>query len=219
MNATDILAYTYNGELLCAEHGAKYDNGEDDGAYPIFADTSEFCAVEYCSAMENGQHLGHSFCMSCGADVDAARGSHDADVNGHFARCWNCGTESVYVDGAGYDRLAGMGRWADVLETHKVQVYGVPTGAGADQNGYTSITAVLDEAGRTMHRLCSFAVYLEHSPVDGCVLVLANSWDEAYDAGAEHFTDEVAADEVDDIRADVQCWRVSTDQVWFREKR
>lgn len=215
MHSTDVVGYVNETDLTCVEH---VHNAEH--ATPIFVDNAhEWNAVEYCG---NGA-AGHSFCTTCGTSLDTWRGSQDADSNGHLVRCTNCGTESVYVDGAGYLLAGAQGRWTDVLDTHTVQVYGVTITYQTDLNGYTTVTAVLDDTGRVMHRLCAFLVWLESDPSAGALLVLAESWDDAHDNGAEHFTDAAEldgadADTLDDIRADLQCYRVPTDQIWFTTK-
>ena len=213
MHATDILAYVYDGELFCAEHGEQYDNGEDDSAGPIFADGgSEFAGIEYCADR-------HSFCMSCGSDVDGD------DVSGHFSQCWNCRSETVYVDGLGRDWTAGGGGWADALETHNIELYVSPTVMPrpmTDQNNYVTVTAILDESCGPIRNLRAYAVYLLHSPIDDCALILANSWEDARETGEDYFVEKSEpADEteLDDVRSDVMCQEVPTDQVWFTTRR
>jgi hypothetical protein len=214
MHATDILAYIFNGELLCAEHGEEFDNGDDDGASPIFVDGNwEFAGIEYCS---HGRR-GHNFCMACGSGID------DGDVQGHFAQCWNCKTETVYVDGSGYDRTAGG--WVDVLESHNVEFYVSPEVMPrpmTDQNNYVKVTTVLDDSCGPIAGLRAFMAYLQHSPVSGCVLILANSWEEALYAADDYFEERADVsddDELADLRADVMCTETLLNQVWFTTKR
>lgn len=211
MNATEIIAYTYNSELLCAEHGKALDNGEDDGAYPIFCGNTEFNAVECCS---NGANA-HMFCMTCGTDLDFTKGAQDGDANGHFSRCWNCHTESVYVDGSGRERAGSDGRWADALSTHTVQVYGPTITYQTGIDGYTTVTAVADTASPVMHRLKAYVVFLESDPSSGTLLMLANDWEDAYSEGTDYFED-LTGEDFD--REDLQCCEVLTDQVWFSSK-
>jgi hypothetical protein len=233
MNTLDstIIAYadTQYGEMLCAEHGGERDaliaanpeNNEEDRLSPIMSwDGVDGPVVEWCGA-------GHSFCMSCGDDMDTVKGSQDADVNGHFARCGNCGTESVYVDGAGYD-YSGSGRWSDATETHNVQVYG-PEVTYVTMNRYTKVDTIIDEAGTTVRTLRAYLCFLDLAPSAGTVLVLANG-DESHarhaadNAATDHFVD--GADDLDqsdelamsDFRASVQVVEIPTDQVWFTSK-
>lgn len=208
-----ILAYVYESELLCAEHGAEYDDGTDEGAFPIF-ESSEGVAMEWCS---HGADYGHLFCMSCGSDIDGTRGAQDRDVEGHFARCWNCGAESVYVDGMGY---VWTDTWGTVLDVCDVEVYGVTQTYATDGNGYTKITAVIDESTNAFD-LQTFLVFLGHDPSAGSVLVLSTSWEDAFDIACEHFADEghlMPPEGDENPHEDVECLDVSTDQVWFHTK-
>lgn len=226
VNATDnVIAYadTQYGELLCADHGAERDaliaanpeNGDEDRLFPTMTwESIDGAVIEWCGA-------GHSFCMSCGTDLDTIKGSQDADVNGHFGRCHNCGTESVYVDGIGY---SFANSWTDVLDTHKVQVYGITATYQTDLNGYTTVTTVLDEHAGPMRTLCAYAGFMPSDPSAGVVLVLGTDVDEATDVATEHFIGADAdansgdGDAVRYVTDDVVLVQVPTDQVWFATK-
>lgn len=222
MNATDnVIAYTDTtwSELLCAEHGAERDeliaanpeNGDEDRLFPTMSwDNVDGAVIEFCGG-------GHSFCMSCGDDMDTMRGSQDADVNGHLGRCMNCGTESVYVDGIGFSWTNG---WVDVHETHNVQVYGI-TAMYQTVNGYTTVTAVLDEHSGPMHSLRAYAAFMPSDPGAGTVLVLSRNVDDPTDAVTDYFIDEhsdSSTDAVQYVREDVVLVPVPTDQLWFTSK-
>lgn len=222
-DTTGVLAWAYDAEMWCADHGAVFpeDNGMNEGASPVFK-SWELDAVEYCGH-------GHSFCGACGQDMDMMRGSQDTDVSGHFARCWNCGQESVYVDGAGY---VDVYRWADATDRVKVEAYvNRPTAPVPPSfQNYTTIDEVLNEAGTNVRTLCAYVGWVDVDPAAGTVLVLVNgeSYDDygvstADEAALDHFADKLAVDPYDDedaadFRASVNLLRVPTDQVWFTTK-
>lgn len=208
-NTEGVLAFLFNAAMYCADHGRVLPHGEDgdDYAYPVF-ESSELSAVEYCDR-------GHSFCGNCGSDLDE-KGSQDADLKGHFARCWNCANESVYVDGEGY---VGVYRWADVLDHLKVQAYGVTADLQTDSNGYTTVDAVTDLSGTTVRTLKAFLAFLPHDPAEGNILFLVNgdpdaAWNEAHEEAVDHF----GGDQNENIREDVTLAAVALDQVWFTSK-
>jgi len=187
MNAFDIIAYVYDGEqLLCEEHGKVYDTGEDDGASPILVGNRKLNAVEWCS---HGGDRGHSFCMTCGDDLESTA------FVGNFARCWNCSTESVYVDGVGWDRLTGRGVWADLLETHKVSVHGPTVTYVTDGNGYTGIDHVLDFSTRKMAELHVYLGFLDDDPSAGTLLILAPDANTADDEARDFYVDAAGSGE------------------------
>jgi hypothetical protein len=227
MHATDILAYTYESELYCADHGRDLDvqlhencpepdTCTECSAHPVFADTCDLDMIEYCSH-------GHSFCGNCGSDLD-----HE-DINGHLGRCGNCGTESVFVDGHGFDYCgSGIAAWEDVRETHKVQVYGISAYCQTGSDGYTTVDAVVDVSGLDLTKLHAYIAWLGHDPSAGTVLILAESFEDASGEVDTHFEDaldvSLAADEDEaegmrsDHRMDTVVAEVRTDQIWFTTK-
>lgn len=188
---------TRDGELLCAEHGAMFDIGTDDGSvYPVFdADMFEWSAVEYCGS---GQH-GHSFCTCCGSDLDPD------DISAVLARCENCSTESVYVDGRGFSWTDG---WGSMLDAHNVEVRPSTVTAPCpptDLNGFTRVDRVEDVSGTDPNRVRFFLAFLDDDPSAGCTLILsaarsftADAWECAWEAAVDVFeVDEVDPDAVD----------------------
>lgn len=221
----DVIAYTTrDGELLCADHGAVHDIGVEDGyVHPVFrGQRAELDAVEWCG---HG-HPGHSFCGACGTTLEGTRGAHDRDIEGHFARCWNCDTTSVYVDGEGYSWVSDIYGFADVLNRHTVEVYGPTVTYQTDLNGYTKITHVIDEAPSLMRELKCFVSWQEARPYDGVILTLSDSWESADEAAMDYWRDELLPaddfpaddDEAADFRADFRTVEVPADQVWFHTK-
>lgn len=215
---TDIIAYAISCEMFCTTHGAELeadiiaanpeaDEHDDMEVYPVMSwQSDELDAVEFCTA-------GHAFCGSCGSDMDMTRGSQDADFNGHFARCWNCHDESVYVDGLG---RSWVGRWTSALDTHTAQVYGITVTYQTDLNGYTSVSAVLDESTGVMHRMKAFIAYMDCNPGAGVTLVLADSWEDAFSAACDELIDE--SEPIPHEPADVDVIAVDSSQVWFTTK-
>lgn len=210
-NTEGVLAFSFNAAKYCVDHGKVLPHGGegDDYAYPTHStDAHELSAVEYCDR-------GHSFCGNCGTDLDG-QGSQDADIKGHFARCWNCHEEAVYVDGEGYSCVY---RWADVLDRLKVQAYGVTADFQTDSNGYTTVDAVTDLSGTTVRTLRAFLAFLPHDPAEGNILLLVNgdpdaAWSEAHEEAVDHF----GGDQNENIREDVTLAAVALDQVWFTSK-
>lgn len=221
-DTTNVLAFAYDASMFCADHGKTLPHGGDGDEYasPVF-EPSELNAVEWC---DNG----HSFCGNCGTDLEG-KGSQDADLKDHFARCWNCANESVYVDGEGY---VGVYRWADALDTLKVQVYGPTVTYVTDsRTGYTRVDTIIDESGTNVRTLRAYLAFRDLAPSADTTLILVNGrtadecWSEADDYAVDHFVDQ-AGDTLDqdddadmsDFRASVQVVEVPTDQVWFTTK-
>lgn len=226
-DTADVLAWSYEASIFCADHGAVLPEAHDElnpeGAYPVLSLSGyDLNAVEYCDH-------GHSFCGSCGFDMDTTRGSQDADVNGHFARCWNCSTESVYIDGEGF---VSVYRWSDMFDTLTAEAYvSVPTAPFPPAfQDYAKLSAVVDESGTNVRTLCAFLAWIDDDPSAGTILIMVNgeSFDDygvdtadsaALDYFAEHAdVDDYDSPEASDFRASVQLMRVPTDQVWFNTK-
>lgn len=197
LDAPDGVKYycTRDGDIVCAEHGAPFDIGVEDGAvWPVFdVDMSDRSAVEYCSG--SGQH-GHSFCTCCGSGIDPD------DMSAVLARCWNCHTESVYVDGHGFSWTDG---WGSMLDAHNVEVRGVTVTYRTDLNGSTRIDRVEDVSGTDPTRVRFFLAFLDDDPSAGCTLILsaarsftADAWDCAWETAVDLFeVDEVDPDDLD----------------------
>jgi len=191
------------GELLCVDHADKMMDelraaaAEPDGN-PL-SDEDEPAAVMSWDSGSGESVLwcgnGHSFCGSCGSDMD------NEEIRTPFARCWNCGTESVFVDGIGFIYAgSGSGSWADVLETETVEVSGgiVPL---SDTNGFERITDVLDISGRTVAELRVFVGFHDSDPSLGSWLVLSSgSWTSAHESFVDELRDRLV--ERDDEPAD-----------------
>jgi hypothetical protein len=187
-----VLAYGCDGEILCARHGAPMDHGIPDGdVWPIFGDGGDDLApVEYCTHVWDAGDRGHSFCGSCGQDLEMARGAHDRDVEGPFTRCWNCGTTSVYVDGEGYSWVDGF---KNILTTHEATVRGIEAYCQTDLNGETRVSAInADNVPHDMLNLKIYAAWQDLDPSVGTLLILAEDEDEA-----EEVADEWSQEQVD----------------------
>lgn len=221
----DVVAYvTRDGEMLCADHGAPYDIGiTDDGfVHPLF-NGADLEAVEYCSA---GPDRGHSFCGTCGTDLQTTRGAHDRDVEGPFAHCWNCHATSVFVDGNGFEHVNGFG---SVLDTHNVTVTGIAADFQTGLDGELRITAVdADYAPSLMRTLRTFVAWQASSPWHGALLIVCESHDEASEVAdlwaeescdTSHLEDEEADDVLSDTRADTVVCLINVDKVEFGPKR
>lgn len=222
----DVIAYnTRDGERLCADHGAPFDIGVEDGdVYPILRGQSgdALDAVEWCShTWSHGQH-GHSFCGTCGTDLQMTPGAHDRDFQGHFNYCWNCHTSSVDVDGHGAVWCDGFG---SVLDVCTVEVCGPTITYQTDLNGHTKITHVIDDSPRLMRELKCFVSWQEARPYDGVILTLSDSFEDADEQALDYALDALDDDdrptdddEMSDYRADFRTVEVPADQVWFHTK-
>lgn len=215
----------------CVEHGCMYDIGltsTETDIWPVLdADMHETAAVEYCGSGRDG----HSFCTCCGSGIDPD------DTSPVLARCWNCHTESVYVDGHGFSWVNG---WGDMLDAHNVEVCGVTVTYRTDLNGSTRIDRVEDVSGTDPNRVRFFLAFLDNDPSAGCTLILSaetfgsTAWNVAYDTAADLFeVDEVDPESIDpddnppaaveEIRADqraaLQLVEVDRDRVTVTSKR
>ena len=81
IEATRVVAYTFNGGYWCVDHGREHDNGEADGGKPVFA-SDDACDDDgvhrpfvVCDDDDN-----HQICLDCG-EVSPDVGSTE---------CWNC---------------------------------------------------------------------------------------------------------------------------------
>lgn len=182
------VAYGTSDGFLCPEHGAPLDHGvEDDDVWPMFnVDQCESAAVEWCN---HGAHVrdGHHFCTCCGSGMDPD------EVSGPFARCWNCSTESVFVDGFGY---SWTGKWSDMLDAHNVEVR--KAGDPVLSNGVT-VSAVEDAAGTDSRLVKLFAAWLTSDPSTVLLVLATAGYDvtvEARDAAVAWFDYE--SDDVDE---------------------
>lgn len=208
MGTYEPIAYTLDGELFCALHGqeleqAVKDNCPDDEpcdecSLSAFHSWDDLNPVEYCSC-------GHSFCGSCGDEL-----SHDSK-RGSFWYCSNCSTSSVFTDN-------NESTWVDSFErtTDYVKV-SVPM---PGQQFPVTVEQIIDESCTVEPQ--TFACYWDLSPADGLVLVLADSFEQAYETAVEYFTEKVEpADEseLSDLRAGVQCVTVPLDKMTFTSKR
>lgn len=223
-----VLAYGCEGELLCARHGAPLDQGiPDSGIWPIFGDGgNDLSPVEYCTHVWDAADRGHSFCGSCGEDLEMTRGAHDRDFEGPFTRCWNCGTTSVYIDGEGYAWVEDFGA---ILDSHEVTVRGLDAYCQTGLNGETRITAInADNVPRDMLNLKAFVAWQDIDPSVGTLLILAEDEDEAGEVADEWTEDlvnlsEVAEDEYEDVlsdqRAGLQLRTVDIEKVDFSTRR
>lgn len=200
-----IIAYGCDGDLLCADHGAPLDDGTPDGAvWPIFGE-NDLSPVEYCSGHE------HSFCTVCGTDLQTTRGAHDRDVEGPFARCWNCDTCSVYVDGEGFQYVNGFG---ELLDTHTATVQGVTAYCQTNIDGTTKVDAInADNVPLLMRELKAYAAWCDADPSAGLLLILAESDEDAGEV-ADEWTEEAAdtddAEDEDDLQAMLSDRRADT---------
>lgn len=224
MHATTIIAYALDGVLLCSDHGRPFDSEEnesvheDDSAHPLFSsESSEWSAIEWCDH-------GHSFCMSCGDTIED-KGSPYADLNGPFGRCSNCSTESVYVDGIGYDYAgSGIVRWAGGLETHSVDVYGIDIPGATDSNGYTRVTGLVDDSSTDPRELLALVAYRPADP-SSVVLVLSTRHRDADECARDWFENESGLDVEDDgpavtaLRSSVIVIPVALDRITFGTRR
>jgi hypothetical protein len=219
----DVIAYVGNGELLCADHGAPFDIGTEDGAVSPIFDGQHLDAVEWCPA---GADHGHSFCGTCGTYLETTRGAHDRDLEGPFARCWNCDATSVYVDGNGFEHVNGFG---DVLDTHNVTVTGIAADFQTGLDGVLRITAVdADYAPSLMRTLRTFVAWQSSSPWNGALLIMCETFEEASEVAdlwaeescdTSHLEDEEADDVLSDTRADTVTCLINVDKVEFSPKR
>jgi hypothetical protein len=226
----EVIAYTTrDGEILCADHGAPFDIGVDDGAvYPLFSGQgANLDAVEYCSA---GTDHGHSFCGSCGTYLETLKGSPGRDVEGPFSRCSSCDTTSVYVDGEGFQYVDGFG---SILETMTATVRGVSAYCQTNLDGTTRIREVnADNAPfgyyNGLQALRAYVAWLEPDPSSGMVLIICESDEEAFETADEWAEEKLdtsdAADEeeaesmLSDHRADTRVVRVDVDKLDFSPK-
>lgn len=225
----DVVAYMAEGELLCARHGAPMDIGVDDGPVsPILRDDgSNLDAVEWCSHHWSHSEHGHSFCGTCGEDLQTMPGAHDREVEGPFARCSNCDTSSVYVDGDGFHFVNGFG---EATESHAVEVKGVTVTYVTDLNGFTKVDRV--DADNVpwgpIRTLRAYVAWVDLDPSAGVTLILCESDDEAIETADDHFerVDDLGSypeDEREGVQADqrasIRVERVPVDAVTFTSKR
>ena len=233
-----VLAYvTRDGEVLCADHGARWDIGVTDGyVSPVF-DGSHLDAVEYCSHVWAAGDRGHSFCGSCGTHVEP-KGHPDSGFVGDLFSCDNCSEKAVYVDGAGYEHVDGFD---NVTDTHTVEVKGSAVHRALSDMAL-SITAVVDITPYRFTSTRGYVCYLDDDPSAGRLLVLDDAWDSAYEEAETFFdgamqrvvADVIRGDAIDpdtaegqeaveaveaDFRAALQVVRVDLDAVTFHPKR
>jgi hypothetical protein len=234
-----VVAYVVEDGLLCPEHGAVFDTGTDDGAYPIIRGnpgSSDLPMLEYCGHVEDGRTHGHGFCTSCGSYVDAVHGYADSSTVGHLFRCDSCDDHGVYVDGFGYSFTSSF---EDIPDSYNVEVYGVDIMYRTDQIRYTRVDRVMSDAPRRFGYTRTFVTFLDLDPSAGTVLIVTDSWNTATDMADEAFEEnldaflstyipdateeDAVAEEVEDIRSDhrasIMVIEVPTDQVWFTSKR
>ena len=226
-----VIAYVGDGELLCADHGAPFDIGVEHGdVSPIFEhDGSNLDAVEWCSGTHNRD--GHSFCGSCGEYMETTKGAHDREVEGPFARCSNCDTTSVFVDGEGFQYVNG---WNYATESHAVEVNGVDIPYRSDLDGTTRVDVIdADNAPGTwtpLRKMQAFVAWIDLDPSKPTMMILAESIDEAdetadYYFEVEHFDASAAADENEaeemlaHFRASITVQRVDVEAITFASKR
>jgi hypothetical protein len=204
------------GELLCVEHAERFvkmlrdERAADEDSEPLSDedlpsavfnhDSAE--SVLYCGFVEDGHNFGHSFCGSCGSDVDGP------EIHGPFARCWNCATESVFVDGIGFVFAgSGSGSWSDVLSCETVEVTSgiVPL--------MSTITDVLDISGTNPAAMRVFVGFHDLDPSLGLWLVLSDeSWSATYESLVDELRERLSdqddepadEDEESDFRAGIR---------------
>ena len=215
MSALEPVAYSLDGELYCSQHGENLeqdvrDHCPDDepcdecsSSVAGFYQWDNLSPVEWCSA-------GHSFCGSCGQETDESR------KYGPFWSC-SCGMTSVFTV---ENESVFVPSIEQATDTVTVTVPALSRYLGPE-TGDEPVGTVLDE-WFSDEPMQTFACYRELSPVDGLVLVLAGSWEQAYEGACDHFLalDEPAdEDEESDIRSDVQCVAVPLDRVRFSTVR
>jgi len=236
----EVLCYhTRDGEVLCADHGARWDIGVTDGdVYPILKDNGDGIeAVGYCSHVWAANDRGHSFCGSCGTPVEP-KGHPDSGFVGEMFECWNCRAHAVYVDGAGWQHVDGFDY---VTEGHNVTIKGSAVHRELSDTPLT-ITAMVDATPYRFTSTRGYVCYLDVAPYEGRVLVLDSSWDGANDEAESHFdevrerwvAEVIEAESIDtstaegleaveaveaDFRAALQVVRVDLDAVEFTSKR
>jgi hypothetical protein len=233
-----VLAYvTRDGEMLCADHGARWDIGLSDGfVSPVF-DASHLDAVEYCSHVWHAGDRGHSFCGTCGTHTEP-KGHPDSGFVGDIFQCDHCSEKAVFIDGEGYVHVEGF---EDVTEGYNVEVKGSAVHRALSSTGLT-ITAVTDATPYRFTATRGFVCFLDDNPSAGRLLVLGSSWDDANEEAEEHFDgtlQRVVADVIElekldvdtaegmqavedveaDFRASLQVVRVDLDAVTFHPKR
>lgn len=225
----EVVAYaTRDGEIVCADHGAPFDVGVEDGAvYPIFSGQgAELDAVEYCSA---GPDRGHSFCGTCGTYLETTKGAPGRDVEGPFARCSTCDTTSIFVDGEGFQYVDGF---ESILETMTATVRGIGVTYQTDINGETRITEVnADNAPfgyyNGLQSLQAYVAWQDSDPSSGTVLILCESHHEASETADEWAEEKLdlsqyAVEEYDEVvsdhRADTVVCRIDVEKLDFSPK-
>jgi hypothetical protein len=216
---SEVIAYTTrDGEMLCADHGARYDIGTDDGyVSPVFRG-QDLDTVEYCSHYWQAGDRGHSFCGSCGTDVEP-KGHPDSGFAGNLFCCDNCDASAVYVDGEGYVYT----ELDAAPDTYRVEVTGVTITYRTNLDGSTRVNAVRDGAPSRFTSTRAYVAFVDLDPSSGVLLALDLSWEGAHSEAVCYFEDVLIErgdfDSFEDARAylseSLQLLRVDLDAVTF----
>lgn len=109
-------ADTYNGAMLCPEHGdeltARLVTDHEPGTVDELTPTPIFEWDEPLDVLQSCDH-GHAFCGNCGSDWIEV---HTERSTSRTWRCDNCGAQARFlVDGRVFNKWAfGDGRWHKV---------------------------------------------------------------------------------------------------------
>lgn len=225
-NQLEPIAYVdgINCEILCADHGAERDadiarncadhgdheSHDECGLTAIYSwNSDELDAVEYCAC-------GHSFCGTCGTDLNTTIGDENADRTGPLFRCSNCNTFSVFTDENEFTWVNGFEAATDELAVTVTDVAAWPL------DSTVTVRTVIDESTVAMGKVRFFVAFRLHSPIDGNVLVLADRWHAAHEAARDFFVSDddnvtCEADEYD-IASDVMVFEAATSAIRFSTK-